>query len=89
MCVHADAVMASRSKQTEIHPPHKQQGGLAIGGVAVEADFVHCYKFSVLDLLIFMCIRRHVTLVYPIYPSLFAFQSEHNLEVNCLLTLLV
>ena len=23
---------------------------------------------------------RHVTLVYPIYPSLFAFQSEHTLE---------
>ena len=36
-----------------------------------------------------MCIRRHVTLVYPLYPSLFTFQSEHNLEASCLLTLLV
>ena len=61
--------MASRSKQTEIHPPHKLQGG-----VAVEAEFVHCYKYSVVDLQIIMCIRRNVTLVYPISPSLFAFQ---------------
>ena len=31
--------MASRSKQTEIHPPTpKLQGGLAIAGVAVEAE---------------------------------------------------
>ena len=42
-----------------------------------------------MDLQIIVCIRRHVTLVYPIYPSLFAFQSEHNLEASCLLTLLV
>ena len=62
-------------------------GGLAIGGVAVEAEFVHCYKYSVVDLQINMCIRRHVTLVYQIYPSLFAFQSEDNLEASCLLTL--
>ena len=54
----------------------------------VEAEFDHCYKYSVEDLQIIMCIRRHVTLVYPIYPSLFSFQSEHNLEASCLLTLL-
>ena len=36
-----------------------------------------------------MYIRSHVTLVYPIYPPLFAFQSEHNLEMSCLLTSLV
>ena len=70
------------------HPP-KLQGGVAIGGVAVEAEFFHCYKYSVVDLQIIMCIRRHVTLVYPIYPPLFAFQSKHNLEASCLLTLLV
>ena len=81
--------MASQNKQTEIHPTSKLQGGVAIGGVTVEAEFVHCYKYSVLDLQITMCIRRHVTLVYPIYPPLFAFQSEHNLEASCLLTLLV
>ena len=34
-------------------------------------------------------IRRHVTLVYSIYPPLFAFQSEHSLEASCLLTLLL
>ena len=68
--------MASHSKQTEIHPPRKQQGEVATGGVAVEAEFVHCYKYSVVDLQIIMCIRRHVTLVYPIYPPLFAFQVE-------------
>ena len=82
--------MASLNKQTEIHPPPKLQGGVAIGGVAVEAEFVHCYKiYSVVDLHIIMFIRRYVTLVYPIYPSLFAFQSEHNLEASCLSTLLV
>ena len=81
--------MASRNKQTQIHPHPKLQGGVAIGGVAVEAEFVHCYKYSVVDLQIIMYIRRHVTLVYPIYPSLFAFQSEHNLEASCPLTLLV
>ena len=58
----------------------KLQGGVAIGGVAVEAEFVHCCKYSVVDLQIIMCIKRHVTLVYPIYPPLFAFQSEHTLE---------
>ena len=68
--------MASRSKQTEIHSPPKLQGGVAIGGVAVEAEFVHCYKYSVVDLQIVMCIRRHVTLIYLIYPPLFAFQLE-------------
>ena len=68
--------MASRSKQTKIHPPHKQQGGVAIGRVAVEAEFLHCYKYSVVDLQIIMCIRRHVTLVHTIYPPLFAFQLE-------------
>ena len=81
--------MASRSKQTEIHPPHKQRGGVAIGGVAVEAEFVHCYGYTVVDLQIIMCIRRHVTLVYPIYPPLFAFEPKQRLEANCLLTLLV
>ena len=55
--------MTPRSKQTEIHPPHKQQGGVAIGGVELEAEFVHCYKYSVVDLQIIMCIGRHVTLV--------------------------
>ena len=83
--------MASRSKQTEIHPPtpppRKLQGSYL--GVAVVAEFVHCYKYSVVDLLIIMCIRRHVTLVYPIYSPLFAFQPEHNLEASCLLILLV
>ena len=63
--------------------------GVAIGGVVVEAEFVHCYKYSVVNLQIIMCIRRHITLVYPIYPPLFAFQTEHSLEVSCLLTLLV
>ena len=29
-----------------------------------------------MDLQIIMCIRRHVTLIYPIYPPLFAFQLE-------------
>ena len=53
--------MASRSKQTEIHPSLKLQGV-----VAVEAEFVHYYKYFVVDLQIIMCIRRHVTLVYPI-----------------------
>ena len=81
--------MAFRSKQTEIHPPPKLQGGVEIGGVAVEAEFVHCYKYSVVDLQIIICIRMHVTLVYPIYPPVFAFQPEHSLEVSCLLTLLV
>ena len=76
--------MASRNRQTEIHPPPKLQGG-----VAVEAEFVHCYKYSVVHLQIIMCIRRHVTLVYSIYPPLFAFQPEHRLEVSCLLILLV
>ena len=42
--------MASCSKQTEIHPPPKLQGGVVIGGVAVEAEFVHRYKYSVVDL---------------------------------------
>ena len=78
--------MASRNIQTEIHPPPKLQGGVAIGGVAVEAEFVHCYKYSVVDLQIIMCIRRHVTLVYPIYPSLFAFYAQHSLEASRLLT---
>ena len=77
--------MASRSKQTEIHPP-KLRGEVAIGGVAVEGEFVHSYKYSVVDLQI-MCIRMHVTLVYPMYPPLFAFQPEHSLEASCLLTL--
>ena len=67
----------------------KLQGGVAIGGVAVEAGFVHCNKYSVADLQIIMCIRMHVTLGYPLYPPLFAFQSEHSLEASCLLTLLV
>ena len=75
--------MASRSKQTEIHSLFKLQRT-----VAAEAEFVHCYKYSVVDLQI-MCIRRHLTLVYPIYPPLFAFQPKHSLEVSCLLTLLV
>ena len=73
--------MAFRNKQ--IHSPRKLQGE-----VVVEAESVHCYKYSVVDLKI-MCIKRHVTLVYPIYPPLFAFQSEQNLEASCLLTLLV
>ena len=76
--------MASRSKKTEIYPPSKLQGGLA-----VEAEFGHCYKYSVVDLQIIMCIRMHVTLVYPMYPPLFAFQPEHSLEASFLLTLLV
>ena len=59
------------------------------GGVAVEAEFVYCNKYSVVDLQIIMCIRRSVTLVYPIYPPPFAFQPENSLEANCLLTLLV
>ena len=71
--------MASRNKQTEIHPPPQ-------GGVAVEAELVHCYKYSVVDLQIIMIIRRHVTLVYPIYPPLFAFQPQHSLEESCLMT---
>ena len=75
------------NKQKFTHP--KLQRGVAIGGVAIEAEFVHCCKYPVVDLQIIVCIRRHVTLVYPIYPSLFAFQSEHNLEASCLLTLLV
>ena len=78
----------NKQKFTQLPPP-KLQGGVAIGGVAVEAEFVHCYKYSVVDLQNIMCIRRHVTLGYPIYPSLFAFQSKRNLEVSCLLTLLV
>ena len=60
----------------EIHPSPKLQGGVAVGGVVVEAEFVRCYKYSVVDLQIIMCISRHITLVYPIYPLLFAFQSE-------------
>ena len=76
-------------KRTEIHPPPKLQVGVAIGGVVVEAEFVHCYKYSVVDLHIIVCIRRHVTLVYPIYPPLFAFHAQHSLEASCLLTLLV
>ena len=67
----------------------KLQGGVAIGGVAVEAEFVHCYKYSVVDLPIILCIRKSVTLFHPIYPPLFAFQPEHSFEVSCLLTLLV
>ena len=67
------------------HP--KLQEGVATGGVAVDAEFVDCYKYSVVDLQIIVCIRRHVTLVYPIYPLFFAFQSEHNLEASYLLTL--
>ena len=67
--------MASRKKQTEIHPP-KLQGWVEIGGIAVEAEFVHCYKYSVVDLQFIMCMRRNFTLVYPIYPPLFVFQLE-------------
>ena len=52
-------------------------------------EFVHCYKYSEVDLPIIMCIRMGVALVYPIYPPLFAFQREHSFEVSCLLTLLV
>ena len=81
--------MASRNKQTEIDPTPKLKGGVAIGGVAVETEFVYCYKYSVVDMQIIMCIRRHVTLVYPIYPPLFAFQLEYNLDASYLLTLLV
>ena len=69
--------MASRNKQTEINPPPKLQGGVAIGGVALDAEFVYCYKHSMVDLQI-VCIRRHVTLVYSIYPPLFAFQPEQS-----------
>ena len=36
-----------------------------------------------------LCIRRHVTLVYSIYPPLFTFQPEHSLEASCLQTILV
>ena len=39
--VHADAYMASRNKETGIDLPPKLQGGVAIGGVAVEAEFFH------------------------------------------------
>ena len=35
-----------------------------------------------------MWIRRHVTLVYPIYPPLFAFHAQHSPEASCLQTLL-
>ena len=70
-------------------PPPKLQGWEAIRGVAVKAEFVHCYKYSVVDLLIIMCIRSHVTLVYPIYPPLFAFHAQRSLEASCLQTLLV
>ena len=80
--------MASRSKQTEIQSPQATRRG-TIGGVAVEAEFVHCYKYSAVDPQIILCIRWHVTVVYPIYPSLFTFQPEHSLEVSSLLTLLV
>ena len=83
--------MASRIKQTEIQPtppPPKLQGRVVMGGLAVEAEFVHCYKYSVVDLQIIMCTRMHVTLVYQMYPPLFAFQPEHSLEASCLLTLL-
>ena len=62
------------NKQKFTHP--KIQGGVAIAGVAVEAEFVHCYKYSVVDLQIIMCIRRHVTLVYRIYPPHIALQPE-------------
>ena len=55
----------------------------------VDAEFVHCYTYSVMDLQIIMFITRQVILVYPIYPPLFAFQPENSLEVSCLLTLLV
>ena len=61
--------MSSRNKQTEIHLPPKLQAQ-----VVVEAEFVHCYKYSVVDLQIIMFIRKHVTLIYPILP-LFALQS--------------
>ena len=77
--------MASCNKQTEIQPPPPKLQG----GVALEAEFVHCYKYSVVDLQIMMSIRKHVALVYTIYPPLFAFQPQHNLEVSCLLTLQV
>ena len=36
-----------------------------------------------------MYIRMDVTLVYPIYPPLFAFQPKQSLEASCLLPLLV
>ena len=36
-----------------------------------------------------MWIRRHVTLVYPIYPPLFAFHAQHSLEASGLQTSLV
>ena len=81
--------MASRSKQEEIHLHPKLQEMVAIGWVAVEAEFVHCYKYSVVYLQIIMCIRMHVTLFYPMYPPLCEFQPEHSLEASCLLTLLV
>ena len=59
-----------------------------VGEVVVETEFVHCYKYSVVDLQIIMCIRKHVTLVYTIYPPLFAFQPKQRLEASYLLTLL-
>ena len=81
--------MASRNKQTEIHPPPKLQGGVAIGGVAVEAEFVHCYKYSVVDLQIIMCIRRHVYTGLPIISATVCISTRNSHEVSCLLTLLV
>ena len=74
------------NKQKFTHP--KLQGGLAIGGVVVKTEFVHCYKYSVVDLQFIICIIRHVTLVYPIYPPLLAFHAQHSLEASCLQTLL-
>ena len=81
--------MDFRSKQTEIHPPLKLQVGIAIEGVGVEAEFVHCYKYPVVGLQIIKCFRRHVILVYHIYPPLFAFQTENSLEASYLLILLL
>ena len=49
--------MASYNKQTEIHQPHKLQGGVAIGGVGSRQSFLHCYKYSVMDLRL-LCVSE-------------------------------
>ena len=48
----------------------KLQGGVAIGGVAVEAEFVHCCNYAVVDLQVIVCIIFNVRVVSDVTPAL-------------------
>ena len=74
--------MASRSKQTEIHPPPQAARRGSDRRGKVEAEFVNCYKYSVVDLQIIVCIRRHVTLVHSTVCISTRTQSRSELSAD-------